>query len=136
MRTPNDASVNDGAGTGLGRGEVGGLLTPQPAPTHTGGDVWASVIAYWRGVVTPELLADMATRREQGIAKYGTPLQIGNGRSTKADAYQEALDGIVYAEAEAQARFAVADLGGRDEWAGIAGSFVWLAERIRAASNG
>lgn len=56
----------------------------QPKPITSTGDVWLSVIR------------DMEERREFGIAKYGTPLQVGNGRNALVDAYQEALDLCVY----------------------------------------
>jgi len=39
---------------------------------------------------------DMKERRLMGIKKYGTPLQPNNGRNTLVDAYQEALDLVVY----------------------------------------
>jgi hypothetical protein len=42
------------------------------------------------------VIADMRERNEIGTAKYGTPLQAGNGRDALTDAYQEALDLVVY----------------------------------------
>ena len=39
---------------------------------------------------------DINERKEDGIKKYGTPLQAGNGRDALIDAYQEALDLVVY----------------------------------------
>lgn len=39
---------------------------------------------------------DMDERNKDGIRKYGTPLQAGNGRDALVDAYQEALDLVVY----------------------------------------
>lgn len=56
----------------------------QPPPQPSTGDVWRMVIA------------DMESRREFGIAKYGTPVQAGNGRDALLDAYQEVLDTAVY----------------------------------------
>lgn len=82
---------------------------PQPAPTHVKGAraVWPLVID---DVMTlPDLplpktigtavVADMQARDEFGRSKYGTPLQVGNGRDHLADAYQEALDMAVYLKA-------------------------------------
>lgn len=69
--------------------------TPEPPPTAgTGPDIWPLVIAD-----LPEgspLRADMQERHEQGIAKYGVPLRAFNGRNAMVDAYQEALDLVVY----------------------------------------
>lgn len=59
-------------------------ITDQPAPAPATGDVWALVIA------------DMTERRRVGIARYGTPLQPGNGRDALVDAYQELLDACAY----------------------------------------
>jgi hypothetical protein len=56
----------------------------QPAPVSGKGDIWKLVFA------------DMEARREQGIERYGVPLQIHNGRDALMDAYQEALDLVVY----------------------------------------
>lgn len=56
----------------------------QPGPQPASGDVWLEVIE------------DMNRRRQMGIDKYGTPLQAGNGRNSLVDAYQEALDLVVY----------------------------------------
>ncbi len=40
--------------------------------------------------------ADMRDRDASGRAKYGTPLQPHNGRDALVDAFQEALDLVVY----------------------------------------
>lgn len=46
-----------------------------------------------RDVVIQDLVReDIRTRKRQGIAKYGVPLQPFNGRDALTDAYQEALD--------------------------------------------
>lgn len=108
------------------------LLAPQPPPVAAEGDLWLDVIADGKGHYAPELLADMAARREQGIEKYGRPLALGNERSFKADAYQEALDGVVYAYGRAR-QLAEVDLHGAELWMDVAYSFGWLAERIRSA---
>jgi hypothetical protein len=46
--------------------------------------------------VTDAVVADMQFRREQGTRKYGTELRTGNGRDALVDAYQEALDLVMY----------------------------------------
>lgn len=56
----------------------------QPPPEESEGDVWA------------EIIEDMTERRQVGIDRYGTPLQRFNGRDAMTDAYQEALDLLVY----------------------------------------
>lgn len=58
--------------------------TPEPMPTPSTGDIQSLV------------MADVAVRREAGIAKYGTCLQAHNGRDALMDAYQEALDLACY----------------------------------------
>jgi hypothetical protein len=61
------------------------LNTPEPAPIpNDRRPVWDLVIE------------DMRARDNAGRAKYGTPLQAGNGRDPLVDAYQEALDLAVY----------------------------------------
>lgn len=49
-----------------------------------------------RGDIQLAVIEDLNTRREFGIAKYGTPLQADNGRDALVDAYQEALDLVCY----------------------------------------
>jgi len=39
---------------------------------------------------------DLMKRKEFGLRKYGTLLQAGNGRDSLQDAYEEALDLMVY----------------------------------------
>jgi hypothetical protein len=53
-------------------------------------------IANDRVAVWDLVIADMRERDQSGRAKYGTPLQAGNGRDALVDAYQEALDLVVY----------------------------------------
>lgn len=61
------------------------LTDPEPQPVHNDKPaVWELVIA------------DMEARDEFGRKKYGTPLQPHNGRDALTDAYQEALDLLVY----------------------------------------
>jgi len=58
---------------------------PQPAPTTNDSQpIWELVIA------------DMKERDQVGRERYGTPLQANNGRDALVDAYQEALDLVVY----------------------------------------
>ncbi len=64
----------------------------QQPPSPSTGDVWKLVIA------------DMEARREFGIAKYGTPVQVENGRDHLTDALQEALDLVVYLRAAIERR--------------------------------
>lgn len=59
------------------------------------GDPWPPEPGLWRRWIAP-VAADMAERRDLGIARYGTPLQYGNGRDPWVDAYQEALDLVAY----------------------------------------
>lgn len=56
---------------------------PKPIPNHRPAS-WDLVIA------------DMRERDRIGTAKYGTRLQPGNGRDALRDAYEEALDLVVY----------------------------------------
>jgi hypothetical protein len=58
---------------------------PEPQPiTNSGPAVWDLVIQ------------DMRERDASGLEKYGTRLQPHNGRNALVDAYQEALDLVVY----------------------------------------
>lgn len=72
------------------------LLTEQPHPTTAEGDVWAEVIGTAADVRLIELYWE---RREQGIERYGVPLQRANGRDHYADAVQELADAVVYLQA-------------------------------------
>lgn len=64
---------------------VKGLLAPEPAPVvNESPAIWDLVIA------------DMKQRDVDGKQKYGTRLQANNGRDALIDAYQEALDLVVY----------------------------------------
>ena len=46
--------------------------------------------------VLPEVIADLQLRAEMGTLKYGTLLKTNNGRDALVDAYQEALDLVMY----------------------------------------
>lgn len=89
---------------------AGELLRPEPTPKDTGSrPIWPLVIEHLEqqmaevgGLVTYTklLIADMRTRDEQGRAKYGVPLTVGDGRDHLVDSYQEALDCAVYLRAD------------------------------------
>jgi len=49
-----------------------------------------------RPAVWDLVLEDMRDRDQTGRWRYGTPLQAHNGRDALVDAYQEALDLVVY----------------------------------------
>lgn len=49
-----------------------------------------------RPYVQDLLISDIEERKEFGIRKYGTALQSGNGRDMLQDAYEEAIDLVVY----------------------------------------
>jgi hypothetical protein len=60
-------------------------IKDQPKPTANVNEaIWDLVIS------------DMKDRDEVGRERYGTPLQGFNGRDALVDAYQEALDMVVY----------------------------------------
>lgn len=63
-----------------------GAATPQPPPQTQPGSQ----------EVTPLVIEDLLARRRFGVNKYGTPLMADNGRNHLWDAYQEALDLVVY----------------------------------------
>lgn len=61
------------------------LGAAQPAPKQNDSTpIWDLVIA------------DMRERDRVGRERYGTPLRVNNGRDALVDAYQEALDLVVY----------------------------------------
>lgn len=64
---------------------------PQPRP-NDGTPIWDLVIE------------DMRKRDQAGRQRYGTPLQINNGRDHLQDAYEEALDLAVYLRQEIEKR--------------------------------
>ena len=67
---------------------------PQPPPLPATGDLWGDLIAELPAGSPLRPLFE--ARRQFGIAKYGVPVQRGNGRNFAADALQEALDLLVY----------------------------------------
>lgn len=50
------------------------------------------------------VIEDMQERDRVGRERYGTPLQPHNGRDNLVDAYQEALDLVVYLRNEIEER--------------------------------
>ncbi len=103
------------------------LLHPQPSPVPADGDIWQDILDTTDA--PPEMRALYAERRAQGIERYGTLLQVGNRRDFRADAIQEALDGIAYAECRAQQLSGV----GARIWRKIRADFETLAQRIHEA---
>ena len=69
----------------------------EPPPQSGHGDMWQQVISNYHLASTP-VLDIFRKRREMGLAKYGTPLQAGNGRNPLRDLMDETLDRIVYIE--------------------------------------
>lgn len=74
----------------------------QPEPTPAGGDhIHDLVVANLLSSPRPwgqQIARDVAARKQLGIERYGVPLQANNGRDALVDAYQEALDLLVYFE--------------------------------------
>lgn len=64
------------------------LNDPQPLPQPSLGSLQGA--AHWL------VCADLLERAAMGQAKYGTPLQVDNGRNHLVDAYQELLDLLCY----------------------------------------
>lgn len=67
-----------------------------------------------RAAVWDLVIADMRERDTVGAEKYGTRLQADNGRRSLVDAYQEALDLVVYIRKEIEERRRIANE--RDFW--------------------
>jgi len=64
----------------------------QPDPGGTGPEI------------TPKVVEDLRARSREGAKKYGEPLKAHNGRDALHDAYQEALDQVVYLRQEIEER--------------------------------
>lgn len=77
------------------------LIAPQPPPQNSDGPaLWPMIISELGDSETERLVAiDMQERHEFGMAKYGVPLVVKNGRDHLVDAYQEMLDGAAYTRA-------------------------------------
>lgn len=75
------------------------LLAQQPAPKPN------DLRPVWELVVE-----DMKARDDIGRERYGTPLQAFNGRDPLVDAYQEALDLVVYLRQAIYERISAVDL--------------------------
>jgi len=58
--------------------------TQEPVPLPGQADIW------------PLVMDDIKARVDMGISKYDTVLQAGNGRDALMDAYQEAIDLVMY----------------------------------------
>lgn len=58
---------------------------PQPTPNAGHGPDIADLVQ-----------VDLAARYRDGIKKYGVPLRPHNGRDALVDAYQEAIDMVMY----------------------------------------
>ena len=88
-------------------------FTPEPPPQNSGGiAVWPYLIRTLRDpgnemygqmcrtpagrAVYEQWLKDMQERHEEGIRRYGVPLETNNGRDALVDGYQETLDGLVF----------------------------------------
>lgn len=81
---------------------------------HTGdhygsGHLWANVFKQREGDqplpvindhpdIQAAVIADIETRREVGISRYGTALQPNNGRDALQDLYEELIDAAMYAK--------------------------------------
>lgn len=70
----------------------------QPPPVPNDATPVHSLICLWLGGHAPTaLLDDLWERALVGRERYGTWLQVRNGRDPRWDGYQEALDGLAYA---------------------------------------
>lgn len=85
---------------------------PEPAPKPGQIDVWPEFFLFFQQTTAggafsehvkeygadavQSFIDDCYERNQIGIAKYGTPLQTGNGRDCDRDLYQELLDAIAY----------------------------------------
>lgn len=73
------------------------LLPDQPPPVASTGDVWAHMIDTLRHEQRfPDLLPIMEEFRVIGIARYGVPLQIHNGRDHRVGAARKLLDAAAH----------------------------------------
>lgn len=77
------------------RSELVKFRPTQPAPKGGTGDVWWEMIQHF-GEMHP-LHREMVDRRALGMARYGCPLQYGDGRDNTLDLREELLDASAYA---------------------------------------
>jgi len=76
--------------------------TPQPAPVRGGRSCTILVVAdlmTFDGIATEvrdAVIVDLIARDEMGFNKYGQNLEVGDGRDTLIDWYQEMLDAAQY----------------------------------------
>lgn len=72
----------------------------QPLPVATDGphihDLVALDVRAFVYLGDEQVALDLAGRKQIGIERYGQPLQAHNGRDALRDAYEEALDLLVY----------------------------------------
>jgi hypothetical protein len=71
------------------------LLVNKDCPVH-GVDAQPLPVASDAPIAHRMVQADLDARLELGIRRYGQPLQPFNGRDSLRDAYEEALDLVVY----------------------------------------
>lgn len=76
------------------RAQIEQVQPTQPHPTGGHGDVWLEMIHY-TGEDHP-LHKEMKDRRALGLARYGQPLQYGDGRDNDLDLKEELLDAAAY----------------------------------------
>jgi len=100
------------------RGQMN-VLAPQPDPLPSSGDVWIDLLPRLPARLRPYAEA----RRLQGVERYGVPLQTGNGRDPRIDAFQESLDGLAYSEQAVQEGY---------PWAPVRDRMIELADEVAA----
>lgn len=77
------------------------VLNPPPVKTEQP-SVHDLVVGDIRGGKYADAIPTILDRKALGLAKYGTILQVGNRRSHRRDALQEAGDLVVYLRAEVE----------------------------------
>lgn len=75
------------------------MIKDQPSPVPNNNPSVHDLVCQEKEL-SDELCKDLQSRKEIGLARYGTSLQVGNGRNSLIDAYQEILDSIVYLRKE------------------------------------
>ncbi len=81
------------------------MMQPEPTPGQT--DIW------------PLVSKDLAARVKLGRERYGTVLQTNNGRNPLQDAYEEALDLVLYLRQAIEERNMPLATGGKEKGAGM-----------------